>query len=94
MRDFYRPDELKYHGHGSFQRGTVSLDFLDIDSALAQSEVPGVGTSSNNAQQNNTSTSVRGGGIIGEEISGCAGHWRTPRNCDPNKHGDCQYLAR
>ncbi|CAG0884808.1 unnamed protein product [Darwinula stevensoni] len=28
VRDFYRPDELKYHGHGS-QRGGLSLNFFD-----------------------------------------------------------------
>lgn len=27
VKDFYRPDELKYHGHKS-QRGVVSLNFL------------------------------------------------------------------
>ena len=27
VRDFYRPDELKYHGHGS-QRGGLSLNFF------------------------------------------------------------------
>lgn len=28
VKDFYRPDELKYHGHGS-QRGQVSMNFYD-----------------------------------------------------------------
>lgn len=27
--DFYRQDELKYHGHGS-QRGVVSMNFFGI----------------------------------------------------------------
>lgn len=27
MKDFYKADELKYHGHGS-QRGVVSLNFF------------------------------------------------------------------
>lgn len=27
VKDFYKPDELKYHGHGS-QRGVVSINFF------------------------------------------------------------------
>lgn len=27
VKDFYKPDELKYHGHGS-QRGVASLNFF------------------------------------------------------------------
>lgn len=27
VKDFYKPDELKYHGHGS-QRGVISINFF------------------------------------------------------------------
>jgi hypothetical protein len=27
IKDFYKPDELKYHGHGS-QRGVISINFF------------------------------------------------------------------
>lgn len=27
IKDFYKPDELKYHGHGS-QRGVLNLNFF------------------------------------------------------------------
>lgn len=30
VKDFYKPDELKYHGHGS-QRGVVSINFFGMN---------------------------------------------------------------
>lgn len=34
VKDFYKPDELKYHGHGS-QRGVTSLNFFSKRYSIA-----------------------------------------------------------
>lgn len=46
QKDFYQPDELKYHGHKS-QRGVTQINFLDEPSKTIADVVGGVAVSGN-----------------------------------------------
>lgn len=66
---FYRPDELKYHGHKS-QRGVAQINFFD-----EPKEKSGSG-SSNGSAVSSTANLLD---------NNCEGHWKFPRTCTPEK---------
>lgn len=91
-KDFYKPDELKYHGHGA-QRGVVSLNFFGelrstfiidfykmfffIISEEKKDVMPaGAGATSDSAQNTD-----------------CGGEWKVPKGCNPDNY-TCEYSAK
>jgi hypothetical protein len=79
VKDFYKPDELKYHGHRS-QRGVTTINFFDEKKRISTGAI--VPTKNEN---NNTNSRV--------DPSECGGEWRYPRNCDPENR-TCEYTAK
>lgn len=73
--DFYKPDELKYHGH-RMQRGVTQINFFEQDKPVVQ---------------NNTDSAVATNVAVGHQLDNdCRGFWRHPRDCNPSKQ-NCEY---
>ncbi|XP_063905310.1 uncharacterized protein LOC135124283 isoform X2 [Zophobas morio] len=81
VKDFYKPDELKYHGHRS-QRGATSINFFDEKKKSATGVF--VSVKEGNVTMNDTQKG---------DASECGGEWRYPRNCDPF-NGTCEYSVK
>lgn len=78
-KNFYQPDELKYHGN-KMQRGVTQINFFDQPSKL-KSTVDG--TNAANAIEKTL------GNVLDND---CEGQWKHPRNCQPEKF-NCEYFA-
>ena len=79
MKEFYKQDELKYHGH-KMQRGTAQINFLETPEKVVKSS---------NATQV-AATAETTSHLLDND---CRGFWKHPRNCSPEKH-NCEYYAR
>lgn len=69
MKNFYQPDELKYHGHKT-QRGVTQINFFDE-------------TKTSSAKSNLTPTMDKAN--INVLDNDCEGNWKFPRTCQPDK---------
>lgn len=95
--DFYKQDELKYHGH-RMQRGFTTFNFFDT-------QEPKIVAVTNNG----TAAAAAAGGIASTAAAAvpavavaapshlldndCQGYWRHPRECSPEEH-NCEYYVR
>lgn len=89
-KQFYQPDELKYHGHGS-QRGVTSINFYE---STDQTElIAPVNTGGASATSGKTSGDLKLAETRGPAAAAdpCRGEWATPLGCQGDK---CEYTAR
>uniref|UniRef100_A0A182FFV1 DOMON domain-containing protein n=1 Tax=Anopheles albimanus TaxID=7167 RepID=A0A182FFV1_ANOAL len=93
VREFYQPDELKYHGH-RMQRGVTQINFLEED--LPKLPVPGAAPVQ---PKDGAGVPVAGSegvivpaGPVGHELDNeCHGFYKFPRTCDPEQ-ANCEYF--
>lgn len=87
VKDFYKPDELKYHGHGD-QRGFLALNFYGKTSSEARILpkrsflFPAIILDEKKVEVSNP-----------DEPRFCGSSWKVPKTCNPKKH-DCEYYAK
>lgn len=81
IKDFYKADELKYHGH-KMQRGVTQINFFDPPIKSKQ-VTNGTGSSATGAVDKTL------GNILDND---CEGQWKHPRTCQPDKF-NCEYFA-
>lgn len=67
--DFYKPDELKYHGH-RMQRGVTQINFMAEEKPVLRS---------------GTEVAVASKETGHQLDNDCKGYWRHPRDCSPEK---------
>lgn len=79
--NFYKPDELKYHGH-KMQRGVTQINFFDTEKPAVQTNGSETAVSANTEQR-----TPAAGHLLDND---CKGYWRHPRDCNPDKL-NCEY---
>lgn len=84
--DFYKPDELKYHGQ-KMQRGFTQINFLEPEPIATQTLINGAATDAIAAAAGPAATPSH------QLDNDCRGHWRHPRDCSPDQH-NCEYYVR
>lgn len=89
VKNFYQPDELKYHGH-KMQRGVTTVNFFGkllhffmsiyilILKLSTEKDKP--------VNSGNVSTESN---VLDND---CFGHWKYPQSCSPAEH-NCEYYA-
>uniref|UniRef100_A0AAG5DA54 Microtubule-associated protein tau n=1 Tax=Anopheles atroparvus TaxID=41427 RepID=A0AAG5DA54_ANOAO len=88
VKEFYQPDELKYHGH-KMQRGVTQINFLEGDRKEAVEAAPGIGL---DAKASTDGDTIVPAGPVGHELDNeCHGFYKFPRTCDP-KQANCEYF--
>uniref|UniRef100_A0A182VH71 DOMON domain-containing protein n=1 Tax=Anopheles merus TaxID=30066 RepID=A0A182VH71_ANOME len=92
VREFYQPDELKYHGH-RMQRGVTQINFLEEE---VQRKVAVAGTDAAGVTATPDGASGQGvivpAGPVGHELDNeCHGFYKYPRTCDPEQ-ANCEYF--
>lgn len=95
MKDFYQPDELKYHGH-KMQRGTAQINFLGEFFLPGHAKNEFLNASfPTEPEQKVVKGSAKGKPEATSHMldNDCRGFWKHPRDCVPDKH-NCEYFAR
>ncbi|GLV40155.1 nahoda [Carabus blaptoides fortunei] len=89
VKEFYKEDELKYHGHG-MKRGQTHLNFFEQDNKVE----PGTpGEADNTGEVDQTGSSPVGGTLRDLTSSVCTGQWKTPRSCSIENR-TCEYSVQ
>lgn len=83
ISDFYRPDELKYHGKDADQRGVSLITFIEEKSAVKEA------SSASGGESNSSTTPTSATSAAAQ----CTADWKFPVSCDP-AGSDCLYHAR
>uniref|UniRef100_A0A182P3L9 DOMON domain-containing protein n=1 Tax=Anopheles epiroticus TaxID=199890 RepID=A0A182P3L9_9DIPT len=87
VREFYQPDELKYHGH-RMQRGVTQINFLEEERKVP---VAAAGVTATPESTNGEGMIVPAGPVGHELDNECHGFYKYPRTCDPEQ-ANCEYF--
>ncbi|XP_050076124.1 uncharacterized protein LOC126563522 [Anopheles maculipalpis] len=91
VREFYQPDELKYHGH-RMQRGVTQINFLEEERKVpAATSATGVTVTPDGAMASGDGVIVPAGPVGHELDNDCHGFYKYPRTCDPEQ-ANCEYF--